>query len=187
MATERTMVTYRDYAALPDDGRRYQVFDGVLEVTPSPSPDHQEVLARLNDAVRRHVEAHGLGRTFFAPVDVILADTTILQPDLVFLDAGRTHLVSRRGIEGAPTLAVEVLSPGTTATDRGRKLRLYARYGVPYHWIVDVEARAIEVYELTPGGYRLLVRAHGTVAVALPPVERLAVVPESLWPPASAS
>jgi Uma2 family endonuclease len=185
MALERTALTYRDYETLPDDGRRYQILDGALDVTPAPSPDHQEVLARLNDAVRRHVEADGLGRTFFAPIDVILADTTIVQPDLVFLDAGRTRLISRRGIEGAPTLVVEVLSPGTAAVDRGAKLRLYARYGVTFYWIVDLDARTIDAYEWTPEGYRLAARGRGAAPVVLPPFEQLALVPESLWPPTS--
>jgi Uma2 family endonuclease len=187
MAIERTALTYRDYAALPDDGRRYQILDGTLDVTPSPSPRHQGTLGNIYVAVRHHVDTHGLGLTFFAPIDVILADTTVVQPDLVFLDAGRTHLVSGRGIEGPPTLVVEVLSPGTTATDRGAKRRLYARYGIAFYWIVDADARVIEASELIAGDYRLAVRAQGSAPVALPPFGRLALVPDSLWPPASAS
>jgi Uma2 family endonuclease len=182
MAIDRTALTYRDYEALPDDGRRYQILDGTLDVTPSPSPDHQDVLANLHAAVRDHVKVHGRGRTFFAPVDVILADNTVVQPDLVFLDAERTHLVSPRGIEGAPTLVVEVLSPSTAAIDRGMKSRLYARHGVAYYWIVDVDARAIEAYELIAGGYRLAARGQGQVPIGLPPFEHLGLLPDSLWP-----
>ena len=183
MAIERTALTYRDYEALPADGRRYQILDGVLDVMPAPSLRHQDVLANLHDIVRHHVKGHGLGRTFFAPVDVILAETTIVQPDLVYVRATSTHILSDRGIEGAPTLVAEVLSPGTAALDRGAKLRLYARYGVPYYWIIDIDARTVEVYELTPGGYRLAAHVQGEAPVTLPPFERLALVPDSLWPP----
>lgn len=182
MAVDRPALTYRDYEALPDDGRRYQILDGTLDVAPASSPDHQDVLANLYAAVRGHVKVHGRGRTFFAPVDVILADNTIVQPDLVFLDAERAHLVSSRGIEGAPTLVVEVLSPSTAAIDRGVKSRLYARYGVAYYWIVDVDARAIEAYELFSGSYRLAARGQGHGPVGLPPFEDLGLLPDSLWP-----
>ena len=183
MAARRTALTYRAYEALPDDGRRYQVLDGTLDVTPASSPRHQEVLGNLNDLVRQHVKARGLGRTYFAPVDVILADTTIVQPDLVYIAAERSHLLGQRGIEGPPTLVVEVLSPGTAAVDRGAKLRLYARYGVPYYWIADVDARAVEAYELADQRYHPAGQAHGETPVSPPPFADLAFVPDSLWPP----
>jgi Uma2 family endonuclease len=89
--------------------------------------------------------------------------------------------VSQRGIEGAPTLVVEVLSPTTTRTDRTTKLRLYARYGVPQYWIVDSEAHAIEVYELSGGAYSLVARVAGAGPVRVPPFVDLAFVPDSLW------
>jgi Uma2 family endonuclease len=181
MATPRAALTYRDYAALPDDGRRYEILDGELSVTAAPNPRHQLTLGDLYDVVRRHVKEHGLGLVFFAPIDVILADTTIAQPDLVYLDQARTGLVSQRGIEGAPALVVEVLSPTTTRTDRTTKLRLYARYGVPHYWIVDSEAHAIEVYELSGGAYSLVARVAGAGPVRVPPFVDLAFVPDSLW------
>src|SRR5438034_6187910 len=94
-STEATMVfvralTYHDYAALPDDGKRYEIHDGELSVTPAPGSLHQIVLGNLSDVVRTHVKIRGLGLALFAPLDVILSDTasetTILQPDLVYLD-----------------------------------------------------------------------------------------------------
>ena len=79
-----------------------------------------------------------------------------MQPDLIFVASAHASRVSRRGIEGAPTLAVEILSPSTTTIDRSRKLQLYARHGVPHYWIVDPEARTVEAYELADGVYRLV-------------------------------
>jgi Uma2 family endonuclease len=178
----RTVLTYRDYAALPDDGRRYELHDGELSVTPAPVPRHQRVSGALNAILRSHVLARGLGEVLYAPIDVILADTTIVQPDLVYLDPTRAHLVSGRGIEGPPTLVIEILSPSTSRIDRGIKAELYRRYGVPYYWIVDPDARTVEAYGLAEGRYALLARASGTEPVTLRPFPDLAFSPASLWP-----
>ena len=85
MATQRVF-TYEDYAALPDDGLRYEVHEGALSVTPSPGVPHQEVSGNLNEVLRAHVKVHRLGALFYAPLDVILSDTTIVQPDLIHLE-----------------------------------------------------------------------------------------------------
>ena len=173
-------LAYRDYAALPDDGRRYEIHDGELSVTPAPSPHHQWVIGELFALLREHVRAARLGRVFVSPLDVILDDSTIVQPDLVFLASERTGLVSGRGIEGAPTLVVEVLSPSTGEIDRVRKRQLYARYGVPHYWMVDPEALALEAYVLGPAGYTLAVRAEGSEPVSPPPFDGLALVLSAL-------
>ena len=179
----RVVLTYKDYEALPADGRRYEIHDGELSVTPAPNPQHQRVSANLFVALRRHVEERGLGEVLYAPIDVILSDTSIVQPDIVFLDHSRRSAIGRRGIEGPPTLAVEILLPSTTGIDRTTKRQLYARYGVPYFWVVDPEARMIEALVLEGGTYVLAVRASGQRAVGLPPFPDLGLVVESLWPP----
>lgn len=182
MAT-RVVLTYRDYEALPEgDGRHYQILDGELFVTASPAPRHQRILGRLNDIVRRHVLDRGLGEVLFAPVAVILADTTVVEPDLVYLDRERQRLVSARAIDGPPTLVVEILSPSTAAVDRGTKRQLYSRYGVPFYWIVDPVARSLEAYALGEGADTLVTRATGSMSMSLPPFPDLAFAPDSLWP-----
>lgn len=183
MAIHRVVLTYEDYLATPPDGRRYEILDGEIQVSATPSPLHQRVLANLNEVVRGHVKSHGLGQVFFAPLTVILANTTVVEPDLVYVDVGRAGLISQRGVEGAPTLLVEVLSPGTAANDRGPKFQLYARHGVPYYWIVDTDGQALEAYEAAAGAYRLVTRASGGVPVTLPPFADLAIVPDALWLP----
>lgn len=182
MPGERVILTYRDYEALPADGRRYEIHEGELSVTPAPSPQHQEVSGNLNEIVRGHVKTRGLGKVFYAPIDCILSDITIVQPDLLFLATTRLNLVSQRGIEGPPTLVVEILSPSTTAIDRSTKRQLYAKYVVPYYWVVDPEGRAIEAYVLSEGAYQLAARVSGPESVSLPPFSDLAFVPASLWP-----
>ena len=182
MAGERVILTYKDYEALPADGRRYELHDGELSVTPAPSPRHQRILRNLNDVLWQHVKSRGLGEVLFAPIDCILSDISVVQPDLLYLDPTRLHLVSARGIEGPPTLVVEILSPSTAGADRSTKRQLYARHGVPYYWIVDPEARAVEAYVLSEGAYQLSARVAGSEPASLPPFPDLAFAPASLWP-----
>jgi Uma2 family endonuclease len=178
--TARAVLTYADYAALPNDGNRYELLDGELFVTPSPAPRHQIILANLVRALDGYVQSRRLGMVLFAPLDVIFADTAVAEPDLVYLDNTRTSLISQRGIEGAPALLVEVLSPSTARTDRRVKFGLYARYQVPFYWIVDPEARTLEAYRLEGAGYVLAMRASGTAPCGPPPFEDLGLVVDNL-------
>ena len=179
--TARAALTYEDYAALPDDGRRYELLDGELSVTPAPGSAHQIVLANLFRIVDAYVRACDLGVVLFAPLDVILAETTVVEPDLVYIAREREDRISPRGIEGPPTLLVEVLSPGTTQTDRRRKYDLYARYGVPFYWIVDPVERAIEVFRFENAAYVFALRAQGREPCGPPPFTDLGFVVDTLW------
>src|SRR5882672_3925039 len=144
----RAVLTYSDYAALPDDGRRYELHRGELSMTPSPRTRHQGAVLALGSRLYDHVKSRGLGRVFVAPTDCILSDVTVVQPDVLYVATDRLSIISERGIEGAPTLVVEVLSPSTAYLDRNRKMSLYEEHGVPYYWIVDPESRSIEAYAL---------------------------------------
>ena len=180
--TTRVRLTYEDYAALPDDGRRYELHEGELSVTPSPGTNHQATLRNLVVIVHGHVSARGLGEVFPAPMDCIFENVTVVQPDLVFVETARRSVISERGIEGAPTLAVEIISPSSAGIDRRRKLQLYARYAVPYYWIVDPPVRTIEAHVLTQGAYREAGTLSGTAEVSLPPFPDLTLDPREIWP-----
>ena len=180
--TTRVVLTYRDYAALPNDGRRYEIHGGELSVTPAPSPQHQIISANLFRILDAHVRANSLGIALYAPLDVILSDTSIVQPDITYLNPARLGAISRRGIEGPPTLVIEIASPSTLLIDRDTKRQLYRRYGVPYYWIVDPEAQSIEAYGLAKGDYQLQARASGSAPLSLPPFPDLTFSPASLWP-----
>jgi Uma2 family endonuclease len=182
MAKRDVVLTYEEYAALPADGRRYEVHDGELSVTLAPSPRHQRIIGKLFRVLEEHVRTRGLGEVFLSPLDVILSESSIVQPDIIYLERARLGAVSGRGIEGAPTLVVEILSPSTTLIDRSTKWQLYARHGVPFYWLVDSEGRAIDALVLGPEGYSLAVRASGAEPLSLPPFPDLVLVPASLWP-----
>lgn len=168
MTAMKVVLTYDDYVTLPNDGRRYEIHDGELSVTPAPTFWHQEVVAALLGILRGHVLANDLGAVVPAPITVVLAETTIVEPDIVYIARERMGLVGARGtVDGAPTLAVEVLSPSTARNDRYTKKQLFERHGVPYYWIVDPEARAIEVHCAPPALSRAHDRPRPTLALSL--------------------
>ena len=146
--------TYADYAALPDDGNRYEIIAGVLYTTPAPGAGHQSVSARLVTFLVTHVEFAGLGRVFAAPVDVELAPDTVVQPDIVVILSANLDRITPSRIIGAPDLVVEILSPGTAGYDRREQQDAYARAGVGEYWIVDPGAQTVELLTLEQGGYR---------------------------------
>jgi Uma2 family endonuclease len=134
--------TLEDFQALPEDGKRYEIIDGVLYVTPSPGYAHQDALLALAFRLRPYLEAVGVGWVRVAPSDVIFTRRTVVEPDLYVapLVGGRRP----RTVEGTRLLlAIEILSPGTASRDRGVKRRLYQDHADEY-WIVDLEARHIE-------------------------------------------
>jgi len=153
--------TYSDYAALPDDGRRYELMDGVLLISPSPSPNHQFIVGRLFFYLCQCIDFAGLGRVLVAPLDVELALDTVCQPDVLVILHENLGKIAAKRIVGAPDLVVEVASPGTTVYDRLSKARAYARAEVEEYWIVDPEVCSIEVFVLGNQVYHSLGRFQG--------------------------
>lgn len=141
--------TYEEYVSLPDDGNRYEVIGGELYVTPAPQSPHQEVVARLIELLRPFVRKHGLGRVLPGPIDVLFGPKDYLEPDLVYIRQERRAFVTKRGVEVAPDLVIEIVSVSTASRDRGLKRERYARFGVTEYWVVDAEAREIEIYGLS--------------------------------------
>ena len=127
----------KDYANLPDSPR-CELIQGNFYVPPSPAIPHQVLAFEL--AKRLDVPAREAGGyVFMAPLDVRLADHSIVQPDVIYVSAARRGILGdRQGwIEGAPDLLIEILSPGTARRDRVQKLDLYARSGIAEYWIVE--------------------------------------------------
>ena len=147
--------TYEDYLRLPDDGRRWEVIRGELLMTPAPIVVHQRILRNLGWVLVAYVEDRGTGEVLYAPMDVVLSQTVVVEPDILYISRERSRVIAEKNIQGAPDLAVEILSSSTKARDRKVKWELYAEYGVREYWIVDPEARTVEVSVLEEGKYRL--------------------------------
>ena|SRR5579864_4482925 len=140
----------RDYDQLPDEPRCELVF-GRLHVTASPFSRHQIVSYVLGQLLGPLADAAG-GLVLQPPPDVVMADHSVVQPDLVYVSSPRLAIVGNR-IEGAPDLVVEILSSGTASYDRSEKRRLYALSGVKEYWLVDHERRQIEFLINETGGF----------------------------------
>ena len=143
MATD-TMWTAEMVYALPEDGKRYEVLDGELAVTPAPNQGHQDVLGRLYVVLLAYTQLQNVGYTYLSPADIEFSPTRLVQPD-VFV-AARVEGRKPNGWKEMKhlRLAVEVLSPSTARRDRGKKRLIYQSQGVEEYWIVDVDARCVE-------------------------------------------
>ncbi len=180
--TLKPRVGYTDLVNAPEDGRRYELYDGEVLVVASPMPLHQLVSRRLAALFESLVAAHG-GIFLTAPIDIVFSEYDVLMPDLVFFVQDRKHLVQLKApIRDAPDLAVEILSPSTAATDRGRKMQMFARYGVREYWITDPVEERLEIHRLVRGGYELAQTATGAVAIRSTVLPEVDVLVESLFP-----
>jgi len=142
------LYTTDDYLAMRDEYPRYELLEGELIEMVSPTARHQRILRRLVRVLDVYCEAQNLGEIFIAPLDVILSPTVVVQPDILFISkARRAELIGER-ITGAPDLAIEILSPATSARDFNQKRKLYARHGIQEYWIVDPDDETIEVQRL---------------------------------------
>lgn len=138
--------TREEVLALPDDGNRYELVDGELLVTPSPRPLHQTAVLRLLVTLHRYVEEHRLGTVFHSPADLDLRSRQLMQPDIFVVPRSHGTRIREWQEVGIPLLVIEVLSPRTACYDRVVKRRRFQRSGVPTYWIVDPDARIVEVW-----------------------------------------
>jgi len=149
-------LTYDDYLLFPeDDGRRHEILDGEHYVTAAPFFRHQLVASRLQNRIGPWVEARGLGVAVFARVDVLLSPYDVAQPDLLFISRERAGIITKKNLQGAPDLVVEIFSESTRRRDGGIKLERYDRFGVGEYWMVDPDSKAVWVYRRDGGRLRL--------------------------------
>jgi len=130
-------LTYDDLLAMPDDGLRHEIIDGVLYVSPSPSLPHQFTLGKLYQAVANYLDANPVGEAYLAPFDVVFTRHDVVEPDLLFIAADRLRVLTERNVSGSPDLVVEVLSPSTRRVDLTLKRELFERQAVREYWVVD--------------------------------------------------
>ena len=177
----KIVLTYEDYVLLPNDGNRYEILKGELAVTPAPSTRHQIASANVFKLLTRYIDEKSLGILLYAPVDLILESTSVLQPDLLFVAKARQNIITDRAVEGAPDLVIEILSPATSRTDRITKAQIYARHEVPAYWIVAPEQETVEVYLLSVDGYKQAATLQGETPVSAPPFAELKIAAKDIF------
>jgi Uma2 family endonuclease len=149
---------------LPDDGRRYELFDGVLVVSPAPILDHQRVSRAIFHLL--YTACPPDFEVFYAPVDFQPTKERSFQPDVLVArkrdTEGETHRLTK-----PPVLAVEVLSPSTMSLDRIFKREMYALSGVDLFWIFDPTAVKFVAYQRDGRSYVETARAKGDKRLTL--------------------
>lgn len=141
-----------DYWKLPE-GEPVELIKGNLVMSPAPNPQHQVISMLLSEIVLRASRSGG-GFGVASPIDVVLSDDTVLQPDLIYVSRQRRSIVGKR-VDGPPDLAIEIISQSNAVRDRTHKMALYAEYGVAEYWIVDPTEKHIEFLLLQDGHYRV--------------------------------
>lgn len=147
-------LTYQDLLEFPADGNRHELIDGEHYMTPAPSLRHQRVSRRLARILDTFLLEHPLGEIFPAPCDVVLSEINVVEPDLVFVAAESTRILTEQNIQGAPELVIEILSPSTRHTDSVVKRRLYEYFGVQEYWLIDPLAETVTVFRQRDGVLR---------------------------------
>jgi Uma2 family endonuclease len=142
----KTPFTVRDYRQMPEDGRRYEVIDGILLMAPAPNRYHQRISRNLCRIVYQFLHEHPIGEAYDAPFDVYFDDLNVVQPDLVFVANASREVLAPEGVVGAPDLVAEILSPGTSKRDLRDKRDLYAKSGVKEFWMLSPEEHQVQVY-----------------------------------------
>lgn len=176
---------YVDYLNLPDDGKRYEIIEGVLYVANAPSFDHQFAVGETFAYLRQFVRDHQRGVVLTAPFEVHLSETSKpVQPDVFFIRKENQPASGAQIFEGVPDLIVEVISPNSIRLDRKTKFDAYEHYGVAEYWLVDPKLRGVEVHTLSNGEYALLGQYAGSDVIESVVLVGLQIKAYDLFPPA---
>lgn len=164
-ATHGAVTTIDELLALPEDGMRHELLDGVHALTPAPQYLHQKAVLELAFVFAVALKDRTDAEVLASPADIVLGPRTLVQPDVFVTRKSPEKSIREWADVGVPLLAIEVLSPGTAARDRGVKRRIYQNAGVGEYWIVDLDARIVERW--TPADERPEI-VDGTVRWSLP-------------------
>lgn len=154
LAIDSKKYTYNDYLKTPED-TRYELIEGELTMTPAPDTDHQDILLNLTVLLNKYVKEKNIGKVLFAPVDIILDEYHVLQPDFIFVSAERLDIIKKRGVFAPPDMVLEIISPSSYYRDSVQKKELYERFGIKEFWVVDPANKVIEVFVLEDKKYVL--------------------------------
>ena len=153
-ATTTRRLTYQDYLNTPDD-ERYELINGELIMAPGPNMPHLDSQRDLGFYMVGFVKRNDLGKVYYSDADVVLSDTEVVKPDLLFISKEREDIITYANIQGAPDLVVEILSPSTSRRDWNDKRELYARHGVKEYIVMDPEEKVVWRLTLQDGALEI--------------------------------
>ncbi len=172
--------TYEDLFTLPEDGTRYEIIEGALYVLPSVGWAHASVVMNLITMLIPLADNLG-GQWLTAPLDVFIPGGDPVQPDLLLMLPDGAARAAMRGVEGPPDLVIEVVTPTNRVHDILTKRALYGRAGVREYWIVDPEARTIEILTLDRDALHLIAATSGTETSVSPLFGSLPIAADDLF------
>lgn len=184
MPKVQPLLTIEDWEAMPEDGNRYEIIEGELYVSTSPTLLHQRVLLRILTVLAAYLEKHPVGEIVPGP-GVVFSEYSAVIPDAVFLSHERSaEIATGARVMGAPDLAIEILSPGkeNARRDRQVKRQLYSQYGVREYWVLHPEVSLIEVYHLRETQLELVATLRETDLLESPLLPGFSVSVRNLLP-----
>lgn len=138
--------TYQDYLELPDDGNRYEIIEGELIKLTTPYIIHQTVSGNIIFELVKFIKQKKIGTIYFAPLDVVLNEINVVQPDILFISKENLQIITVKNIKGVPDLIVEIISPSTEYYDLFVKKGTYEKSGVKEYWLVDPQEQRVEIF-----------------------------------------
>lgn len=178
---QRKHYTWDDLVQMsePEDGKRYEILEGDLVVTPAPLNSHQFTVFAIGQLLAAW--SNGRGELFASPVDVILAPDTVCEPDVFWISPERVPEIVGERVYGIPDLVVEVLSPSTSRRDRIRKAEIYAKHGAREYWLASPLDQTLEMRRLQDGRFVQHTFGSGDVELVSSLDDALRVVPARLF------
>jgi Uma2 family endonuclease len=158
------LLNVHDFMDLPDGPPYYELVEGELFMSPAPIYFHQGIAGNIVRILNVYLDKRPIGEVVFAPCGVFLTEINAYQPDVFYICNERLSIIVEHGIEGAPDLVVEILSPSTAKNDKGPKKKIYAAAGVQELWLIDPKAKEVAVYDLPNAvdSPKLTIRANGS-------------------------
>jgi Uma2 family endonuclease len=130
---------------------KWELIKGIPHaMSPAPVPKHQRISSNLSIVFGVPLMACNKYATY-QPIDYLITDDTILQPDFLIV-CGE---ITKKYLDFPPALVVEILSPATALKDRHTKYGIYEKQGIKYYIIIAPDKEEVEIYELIGGEYQL--------------------------------
>lgn len=148
-AIKKDYYTYQDYIHFPDD-KRWEIINGEAYMVPAPFTKHQDISRNFEFILVYYVDTRKLGKVYNAPIDVVLNEDTVVQPDILFISKKRLDIITKKNIKGAPDLVVEISStdPKGTLRDKREKNKAYEDAGVKEYIIINSVTNCVEHFFL---------------------------------------
>jgi Uma2 family endonuclease len=155
-----------EFDNLPEGPPYYELIRNQIIEMPPPTTFHQSIGGKIHLFIGMYLLKYPIGRLYYAPVNILLDEFNVLQPDLLFVSNERLSIITEKRIEGAPDWVCEILSPSTRKNDLTVKKELYQAHGVKEYWIVDPDIRTVEVLSNKDSVFVSYGVVQGNIAVA---------------------